>query len=235
LTLHWAATYQLAEGKPVRVPREETLKVEGINACPPRTASVTIDGKLDEWPQLPHAFAPTEATRPPQWSGEADSSYRFAVAHDANYLYIAIKTTDDKSILHPLKAPWSQDGIEVRLDGRADPQRSLGRGRGEMKDILVVSMSAPATAAEPMVLNESNLVPPGVKAVCVKTDAGYAAEIAVPASYLNEKQGGEWKAFRLNIAVDDYDQVAGPLRALWWRPDWRSGGNYSGSGTFQRK
>ena len=103
-----------------------------------------------------------------------------------------------------------------------------------MKDILVVSMAAGATPDQ-MVLHASDAMPAGVKAVCVKTDTGYAAEIAVPASYLDEKQGAPWKAFRLNIALDDYDQVAGPLRALWWRPDWRSAENFAGSGTFHRK
>jgi hypothetical protein len=86
-----------------------------------------------------------------------------------------------------------------------------------------------------MVLYSADQLPPGVRAVCVKTDTGHATEIAIPAKYLDEKQGGPWKAFRLNIAVNDFDQVAGPLRALWWRPDWRSAATYAGSGTFERK
>jgi hypothetical protein len=39
----------------------------------------------------------------------------------------------------------------------------------------------------------------------------------------------------MNVVVDDYDTVAGPLKALWWRPDWRSPDTFAGSGTFERK
>jgi hypothetical protein len=86
-----------------------------------------------------------------------------------------------------------------------------------------------------MVLYRADQIDPGIKAICVKTETGHNTEIAIPVSYLNEKQGGEWKQFRLNIAVNDFDQIAGPLKALWWRPDWRGPQTYAGSGTFERK
>jgi hypothetical protein len=122
----------------------------------------------------------------------------------------------------------------VRFDARAEPDRSQGRGHREFKDILVVSMS-PGVTRDKMVLYSADQIDPRVKAICVKTETGHNTEIGIPVSYLNEKQGGEWKQFRLNIAVNDFDQVAGPLKALWWRPDWRSPQTYAGSGTFERK
>jgi hypothetical protein len=234
LAIQWTANAQLPHDKPVRVPTEDVLAVDRLHGCPARSTPVTLDGKLDDWPGLPHAWKPTKVSMPEHWKGESDCSYRFGTAHDDKFVYIAVKVTDDKSVLNSLKEPWSQDGIEIRLDARPDPERSLGRGRGEMKEILVVSMSAAAKPGEPMVLYSAKDLPAGVKAVCVKTDTGYAAEVAVPVSYMNEKQGAQWKAFRLDVTVDDYDQVAGPLRALWWRPDWRSGETFAGSGTFQK-
>jgi hypothetical protein len=69
----------------------------------------------------------------------------------------------------------------------------------------------------------------------VKTPTGHAAEIAIPMSYLDSRQGGAWKRFRMNVTVDDYDAVVGPLKALLWRPDWRYGDTFAGSGTFERK
>jgi hypothetical protein len=221
----WSATYLPPARNPVKVPREDWIAVEKIQSCPTQTAPVAIDGKLDEWPAFPLSNSAKNA---------ADCSYKFAVQHDDNFVYIAVKTADDKAILNPKKEPWSQDGVEVRFDARPEPQRSQGRGHGEFKDILVVSMS-PGATLEQMVLYSADQLPAGVKAICVKTAEGFNAEIAIPASYLNEKQGGPWKAFRMNIAVDDYDDVAGPLKALWWRPDWRSQETYAGSGTFERQ
>ena len=57
----------------------------------------------------------------------------------------------------------------------------------------------------------------------------------MPASYLNKAQGGRWEAFRLNIAMDDFDYPGRPGAQLWWRPDWRHSLNYVGSGTFKRQ
>jgi hypothetical protein len=69
----------------------------------------------------------------------------------------------------------------------------------------------------------------------VKTPTGHATEIAVPRKYLDEKQGKAGEAVRVNVAVNDYDEVSGPLKSLWWRPDWRTPKTFAGSGTFIRK
>jgi hypothetical protein len=63
---------------------------------------------------------------------------------------------------------------------------------------------------------------------------GYAAEIAVPVAYLDQKQGQPWSAIRLNLAVDDADGPAEPAQ-LWLQPDWRSQENIPGSGTILRR
>jgi hypothetical protein len=230
LTVKWTASFTPAGGageKPIAVPREDVLAVERVAPCPPRTSPVVVDGKLDEWSAFPLGPAAPDPF---------DCSYQFAVAHDEEFVYIAVKTIDDKSVLNPLKEPWSQDGVEIRFDARPEPDRSQGRGRAEFKEILVVSMSPGSDSTrEKMVLYSAERLPTGVKAVCAKTPTGHAAEVAIPASYLNERQGGAWKLFRMNVCVDDYDAVTGPLKALWWRPDWRSAETFVGSGTFERK
>jgi 3',5'-cyclic AMP phosphodiesterase CpdA len=225
MPVKWTATYDPAGRKPVRVPREDLLAVEKIAACPARTAPVVVDGNLDEWNSFPFSAKASDAK---------DCSYQFAVEHDEKFVYVAVKTTDDRAILNPNKEPWSQDGIEVRLDARPEPQRSQGRGHGEFKDILVLSMS-PGITPDKMVLYGADQIPAGVKAICVKTPTGHNTEIAIPVSYLNEKRGGEWTQFRLNVAVNDFDEVVGPLKALWWRPDWRYANTFAGSGTFEKK
>ena len=69
----------------------------------------------------------------------------------------------------------------------------------------------------------------------IKTDEGFATEIAIPVRYLNESQRREWKQFRLNIFQNDRDEPVGPHAQIDWRPDWRSDESYAGSGTFERE
>jgi len=228
LTVKWTANFAPAGEKPIAVPREDVVAVERVAACPKRASPVVVDGQLDEWPaSFPLGAAAANA---------GDCSYRFAVEHDEKFVYIAVRTSDDASVLNALKEPWSQDGVEIRFDARGEPERSQGRGRGEFRDILVISMSPSGDGSrEKMVLYSADQLPKELRAVCMKTRDGHAAEIAIPASYLNERQGGAWKQFRMNVCVDDYDAVAGPLKALWWRPDWRSAATFAGSGTFERR
>jgi len=137
-------------------------------------------------------------------------------------------------VLHPDRNPWDQDGIEVRVDARPDPERSSGRGHWEFTEMLLIALS-PGETSDQMVYYNREKVPEGVQAICVKMATGHVTEIAIPATYLNEKQGEPWTAFRLNIAMDDYDDPAGPLAQIWWRPDWRYALTYPGSGTFRRR
>ena len=226
LDVKWTATYAMNGRAPLHIPRVDHIAVERVADCPQRSSPVVVDGRLDEWSSLPFAGKTTDPT---------DCSYRFAVEHDDQFVYIGVQTTDDKLVLNSKKEPWSQDGIEVRLDARPEPVRSQGRGRGEFKDILVVSMSPTDKPGDSMVLYDAKELPAGVKAVCVKTPAGMTEEIAIPVSYLNERQDANWTGFRLNVTVDDFDDVSGPLKPHWWRPDWRGPETFAGSGTFERK
>ncbi len=83
-----------------------------------------LDGKLDEWGPLP--YGATRATADYQlgmWTNipavdDADCSYQFALAWDAQNLYVAMKAFDDVRIGGPGDAgDWLVDSLEVYLDG----------------------------------------------------------------------------------------------------------------------
>jgi len=152
--------------------------------------------------------------------------------HDITNL---VQVEDERSVLDAAKHPWGQDGIEVRLDARPDPLRSNGTGQGEQTDIIFVGMSPGEKGGEMVYYQREAVEKQGVEASCAKTENGFFAEIAVPRAYMDEKQGSAWEKFRLNIAVDDIDEQNGTLAQLWWRPDWRKGKNYPGSGTFVKR
>ena len=236
LTLNGACTFQFPGQVPLEIKQTATIGVEQLQICSPRKAPpAVIDGKLDEWTELPLVCEkPAETAQAATWKSPADSSYRFAVQHDDRFLYIAVRVTDDKPIFNPQLYPWQQDGIEIRLDARSDPQRSQNRDLKDTKDILLLSLSSDPQSNQ-LVVHKRENIPPGVQFASVRTAEGHTTEVAIPIEYLNTQQGQAWEAFRLNIVVNDFDTPEGPGKHLWWRPDWRRNANIIGSGTFLRR
>lgn len=225
--------------KPFRYEQTSLLGVARAYDCAKSAGPIVVDGKLGDW-KVPFI----DVTRPRQllrtadkYRGPEDCSFRLATTYDDQYLYVAVVVMDDKVVVDPAKFVWEQDGVEIRLDARPDADRYNGHGEGEWTNILPILVS-PGEKQEPAVLwSGGGKLPEGTKVACVKTPIGYTAEVAIPISYLNQKQGGAWNAFRLNVAVDDLDSAdAGSRNAqLWWYPDWRSEQSLDGSGTFMKK
>jgi hypothetical protein len=222
--------------------RSVPVVVDRVTPCPRRTAPVVIDGKLDEWAELPLAPGAREFVddRDHVWTGPADASFRFAVAHDEQFAYIAVRATDDRAIPVKDREPFKEDCVEVWLDARPDAVRSHGRGEINrfFQDFLYIA-TAPAEGPETYVYRKHKL-PEGTRIACARAadDDGagsYTVEIAVPGSYLDQMQGQPWSGFRLNVAMSDRDEPGGPDAQVWWRPAWNDENDtYAGSGTFAR-
>jgi len=239
LIMNWSSAYQLADGSSVEMEGTRQLAIVPTIPCERQAAPVKVDGRLDEWGELPFVCRQPALIKldPTSWHGPSDSSFSFGVRHDDENLYLALDVTDDDVSARPGVAPWAQDGVEIRLDARPEPWRSQCDGGGEFYDYLFFGLSPGKTEAEMGKLNWDSM-PEGAKAVTLTTAKGHVTEIAVPLKYLDERQGEPWKRFRLNIAVSDHDRegTESPGAAhIWWRPDWRMPSNYDGSGTFRRR
>jgi hypothetical protein len=236
VAMNWTVSYELPGRPPLTMDGKAQVGVVALAHCPKRTAPVNVDGDLSDWDALPfECTAPRQILHDPAtWQGPADCSFRFGTAWDDEFLYIAVDVADDQLTATAGRNPWEQDGIEVRVDARPEAARSAGRGANEFADTLLVAMS-PGEGGEPLVTFGADRLPEGVRSACVSTAAGQAAEIAIPCSWLDQKQGGDWRAFRLNIAVDDFDGPGDRGAQVWWQPDWRGDLNYAGSGTFARR
>lgn len=192
--------------------------------CPRTNQPLPVDGTMDGWRDIP--FFPLTDTpttgMPPR---------RFAVSHDEQFVYVAVEVTDPHVVAEPGKAPWQQDGVEVRLDARSDPARYYGRGDGEGRNILLL---AACPSADKPIVHEADKLPKGVKVVCKPTATGYVFQAAIPADYLNGAGQATWQEFRLNVCVDDVDKPGVEAQKHWWQPDWRTDENRPGAGTFKR-
>jgi hypothetical protein len=233
LTLRYTAQ-QTHQGKSYAFESEMNLGVVRKYDCP-RAGNITVDGKLDDWPALPiDVRKPAAVFKAVEtYNGPDDCRFRLATSYDETNLYIAIEVFDDKLVQIEKSAVWNQDGVELRLLALPEPQRSMYRGRSEFRDVLPIAV-APADKNGKMPLWNEQALPKGAKVVSKPTKTGYTVEVAVPASYLDEKQGRPWREFRISLAVDDCDQP-GKVAQLWWTPDLGEKQTYAGSGTFRKK
>lgn len=215
------------------------VQPEASYACPRTARAITIDGDLSDWTALPFRVERPQAHDPaPGWQGAADCSYRFGCAYDDDHVYIGVETVDDRVVSVAGKDPWTQDGVEVRLDARPEPKRTFGRGQGEFAEVLLLAISPTLSGESPGRLPfAADKLPPGTRVVCVQTSTGHNTEIAIPAAYLKSACGGQdWSAFRLNVDVNDRNDPSETyITKMWWQPDWRSLFNQRGSGTFARQ
>ena len=125
--LHDPAAGRLPDGRP-----RPTLVAE--------RRAIVLDGKLDDWRGARFVTVTPENGVFDLESGvtkdAADVSYRFAVCHDGEALYVAVETTDDVLRQDDTRAgethamAWQDDAVEVFLDGnrnRAPHARSKDR------------------------------------------------------------------------------------------------------------
>jgi predicted alpha/beta superfamily hydrolase len=190
---------------------------------------VNIDGNLNDWESL--RFSDKGSDTP------SKAHFMFDLKYDDNYVYLAIKVIDDTVFIDTTRHSEKKDGITISFDGRPDPVRSLGRGLAEWNNFLPIVFS-PGWTVDKMILQRDTFygdkLPADLKAISIITKEGYNSEIAIPVSYMLDKQGKTWKEFRINICQNDIAGINGQIIKRWWQPGWDTKDNYNGSGTFKK-
>ncbi len=235
-TVEWTASVSEFEGLEMKMNGDFGVHLAKWLPGPQETKQKKIDGLLDDWHE---SF--TSVDNPLQilgdaksWNGPDDSHYLFATAYNDDFVYFAVQVFDNQVISEKDTPPWEQDGIELRLDARERSISASGLGKEQGKDIMLIAISPNKNSHEDAWLtHKKKKLPTGIKYVCVQNKEGYIAEFAIPVSYFNQKQGAEWKDFRLNICIDDTDDDG--FSQLWWQPSWREKENRAGSGMFLRR
>jgi hypothetical protein len=238
LTMETTVSLTMPSGKVVPFGNAEQ-RVPIVTTWPIRKGKpVVVDGKLNEWKSLPFTLdTPGEVTADPAyantpWTGPQESTCRFGVRYDDKFVYVAMEAKDKTVFSDPTKPPWYQDGLDIRFNASADPWRTIYDG-GDFYVNLLLPFS-PGDTADKTVFLYAKQAPKDFKVACVKTPAGYNAEVAIPVAYLEEKQSKPWTAFRMNVALNDHTPGGGQNR-VWWMPNWSGEKNYPGSGTFVRE
>jgi len=229
VVLHWTACYDGGDNT-------RTLEIKGRTLLPLDTPfkivktapAPVVDGSVAEWGTLPFVVnQPVDIyTTPSAWKGPQDGSYRFGVVHDDEFLYVAVKTTDDEPQFDGWK--YWEDFAILLVDARATKN-------DDIKTAAFGLIAGPEL--DPAQIEEYSMgkAPEGVKTASRPTAGGFEAEFAIPLAYLNERQNGGWDHVRLNIAFSDFDRNDsrdGPT-ILYWRPQWERKLDFN-SGLFEK-
>lgn len=238
-TVAWTLRGEKADGSPLEVSRRSWLLPEKRFACPPAPEGVRVDGHLDEWVRLPYAVE----GRPSQQDAPGSASVRFAVAHDTDYLYVAARVIDTTPFFSERRVVRDQDALSIVIDARPAPARDVNegffraRGNGSLEKLVIARLLPVEAREDPIFASFLPALPEGTLHYVRATEDGYAAELAIPRAFIDERQGGAWQAFRLNLALQDFSADGGEHATHYWRPSrfgFSDATPVPGSGTFTK-
>jgi hypothetical protein len=238
--VQWTLRGEKPDGSPLEVEQRAWVIPEKRFACARRSEPVVVDGALDEWRSLPLAI---EARPLPPGSPEG-ASIRFGVAYDEEFLYLAARVEDPSPFFSAERVASRQDAVVVELDARPEAERAENEGflaavrSGAVAKLAFAWLTPGEVSEDPALAALIPDLPPETRHAARRTPSGYDAELAIPVAFLEERQGGAWEGFRLNLSVQDFDRDGVRHVTHWWRPS-RFGLTGAvpapGSGSFVRR
>ena len=205
----------------IEYPYQYLIKPISHNSLTKTKKPVKVDGNLDDWKALSYHFV-SEDNQAEVW---------FDIKYDENYLYMAARVKDDMVYSTGEGAAWRQDNIAFGFNAEKSSRSSISVGRDWYR-YEFLQLITPAYDTLPSVTYRK--MPDGSKGKCLRTATGYEAELAVPVSYIEERQGKDWKSIRVNVGIDNTEDGS-DVRRSSWQPSWRSESNILGSGLFWRQ
>lgn len=148
--------------------------VPGLIYYAPVGVSITLDGDLADWENVPRVLV----DKGPMVPANNDTSFEFAAAADDSNLYYMANVTDSKVVYGNYQpGNWYQeDSIEFYLNATGDLAATSYKPGIVQIGIMAANIENPA---EPMV-GGSNNGDAQLSFVVVKTDTGYVVEASVP-------------------------------------------------------
>jgi len=161
---------------PKATPAEELLAPDGLpkeTYYAPFPLPITLDGDLSDWEGVPRVTIPEEAEQYPELPGVT-----FAAAADDKYLYFMGDVTDDNIISGEHGTDyWNEDSVEFYLNATGD--LGLTGYRDGVAQITVPPLNIGLSPKESVVGGVRGGTA-GAQVKVVKTDTGWAVEVAVP-------------------------------------------------------
>ncbi|MEO1625833.1 MAG: metallophosphoesterase [Bacteroidota bacterium] len=187
--------------------------------------AVTVDGRLDEWSDLTHKL-------PGDNGQQGDGSARFDLSYDDEFVYFAAEIKDGELLTDTGNTVWNQDFVGLVINADPAPKSVMDNGAEWYSNSLLI-MQAPWSDPAVAIDNIAAFGIEGLTGNCRVVKGGYVMELALPISYLKERQGENWRSLRFNLVVQDVEKAG--VQQFTFQPDWRGSNNRVGSGMFFRK
>ncbi len=223
--LHASIEFPAADRPDLAIPYSYKVRPENAYVLQPAVGKITIDGKLPEWTELPYRL---DTPDPDDLEG------RFNILYDEEYLYVAGEVRDDNLMLNTSMVTWQQDyiGFVINADPTAESAMRTGQ-RWYINSLILIA--SPETGQAPVQTFYEERLPEGTRYRCLAEGDTYRMEVAIPISYVKERQGENWKSLRVNFTAQDWDKADEEKPRFGWQPDWRGDDNRVGSGMFFRE
>jgi hypothetical protein len=139
----------------------------------PFPLTIVMDGKFDDWVGVPRVMVPPDADMKSD-----DPRITFAAAADDASLYVAVDVIDANIISGQHGTDyWNEDSVEVYVNATGD--LSLTEYADGVTQITIPTLNL-NQAIDTAILGGTRYETTGARVVMVKTDRGYALELALP-------------------------------------------------------
>lgn len=198
------------EATPAFIPPEVAGEVVYI----PFPEKITVDGKLEDWKNIP-SYTVTTGSKLSKDQAE-DGSFTFAVAADADHFYITMKAVD-KSIIAGKHGTdfWNEDSLEFYLNISGDLNTTKYQ-----KGIFQLNINAADIGnTDPKALKVTGVFAMDIQVTgfVFKTDNGWGFEASVPLKGLIEVTHGKEIGFQVQMngaSLKDRD-----VKLIWSKLD----------------
>ena len=184
--------------------------------------TVELDGILGElaWQFAPwHVIDHATGTQPAP--NDDDASLSFAAAADANWLYVALRVTDDELQIKEENGGdlWKDDSVEVYLDPNNGKTDTYEAKKGDWDvQITIGAVNIDGDPNAPILAGTGEGATTGTLAAVVQTAKGWDVEAAIPLD-----SDGKWEIvpedglrIGFNIHLNDDDDGADRDHKLIW-------------------
>lgn len=161
---------------------------------------LVLDGVVREWSELtPVEDAPSVLVGPRSWSGRDDASFSFAMARDAEALWVAVEVRDER-VTRSREHRTSEDALVLSF------AHEQGSGRAAWE--LALQPGVPGEYAGAVSYRGGRSGPvPGASVVEAPTGSGYMLEARIPWSALGAVSAN-FRSLRARLAYHDADAGA---------------------------
>jgi hypothetical protein len=226
--------YKYEDERDIQLDQKLSLAPVKKNFIKEAEKEIRVDGDLGDWKGMPYRGGTESVVTmgKKEYQGDYDSHYEFNVSYDNRNLYFCMAVWDDKMELDRKNSVWEQDAVLINLDPRDVLVSANDRTDNKGVNNYFHLYFAPSTSKnqEPQI-DQKVLLPEGSRLVTRKTVEGFNVELSIPMEYIHTLGGEDWETVRLNVAYFDRDSKA-PRSAIWWKPNWSSKENLTGSGMF---